>query len=199
MEMSDEISKSHSRRAMELLEDLTGGLIKKEDILSKYGAYRRINYARTDAIWEAFRSSVFGRYYHYPQNLNLPEYNEEKVLIERRRGDEVYERATISYPGATPAIFSLKIYETSPDERDSYYTYVVYKEQIYIDYEGSFDVIYVSRDHDKIYESFSPALEDGLETLIKSMVVYAIEKTVNDKPVLTKVNKGFWKDIKDIK
>jgi len=196
--MSKDITKEHSRRAMELLEDLTGGLIKKEDILSNYRAHRRINYTRTDAIWEAFRSSVFGRYYHYPQNL-LPEYNEEKVKVSRSRYEEVYERVTISYPDAIPAEFVLKIYETSPEERDSYYTYVVFKKQIYIDYEGSFDVVYASRENKQIYDKLSDAVEDGLETLVKNMVVYAIDKTVNDKPVLTTVNKGFWKDIKDIK
>jgi len=195
--MGEIISKDHSRRAMELLEDLTGGLIKKEDILSKYKVYREAHHDRPDAIWESFRSIVLDRYDHYLGDL--PEYNEEKVRIIKRLGEEVYERITISYPDAIPAEFVLTIYETSPEERDSYYTYVVFKKQIYIDYEGSFDVVYASRENKQIYDKLSDAVEDGLYALTKIMVAYAIDKTVHDKPKLTTVNKGFWKDIKDIK
>jgi len=179
--MSERISKDHSRRVMEMLEDLTGGLITKEDILFKYEMYRRINFSRTNALWEAFRIIIFTRYtntasYLNPVFLGLKDYNGETLKIMRRSTNEnVYRKVAISYPDATPAQFTLEVYEVKPEFGDSYYYYLLFiKEEDNIE-----RVRYDSELDNKIYKSLSETVDDGLETLVESMVVYALDKTAH--------------------
>jgi len=171
--MGENISKEHSRRAMKMLEDLTGGLITKEDILFFYKTYRRRGYSRTNALWEAFEANVFKRY----QQSSMPKFEVPKMGYKEYKellGDYYHDFrvATISYPEASPVKFILEVYEMSPDI-DRHYIY-----SLYVKEGDNLRVLYNGVYGEK-YNSELEAFHKGLEGLVESMVVYALEKTAH--------------------
>jgi len=158
-----------------MLEDLTGGIITKEDILFRYEALRKKKYkhSRTNALWEAFAMNVART--HQAHLLSMEVFNYNSVKVNSPYPDvDIYRRATISYPDAKPVEFVLEVYFVEPEKDNGYFTYAIY--------DGNFRdenrrIIYSSVENDKTYSVMEVAIADGLDTLVETLVVYALEKT----------------------
>jgi len=182
--MGEKISKEHARRAMEMLEDLTGGLITKEDILFRYEELRKKKYkhSRTNALWEAFSMNVARTYQHH--QLSIEVLNYDSIAVDSPYPDiDIYRRAKISFPNAKPVEFVLEVYSIYKEDEDPYFTYAIYKVN-----NNNRSILYSSADHGETYGEIEIAIMDGLDTLVETMVVYALENTAHkeDPDVLFK-------------
>jgi hypothetical protein len=170
------ISEEHARKAMEMLEKLTGGLIIKKDILFRYEQYRKKEYSRMNVLWEAFGEIVFQRY-QYSRSMSLPEFDFNSVIVERVRFIDIYRKVVVSYPKAKPVKFALEVYLVEPSHGGGDFNYKVFVRNYN---KKDRRIIYSSIDDDRqAYSERKGALVEGLKILIESMVVYALDKTAH--------------------
>jgi len=161
--MSEIISKEHVRRAMGMLENLTGGMIKKEDILRKYKQLRKKKYTRMDALWESFSQLA----YNVP--LSIHETDSVKVS-DPIYEEEIYRDLAISYPSAKPVKYVLEIYRRkNPSYED--FNYSIYE-------DGKEDR---KRYSWSSYETEEDAVREGLKAFVQNLIEYAIMSTAKMK------------------
>jgi len=169
--MGEIISKDHVRKSMSMLENLTGGMIKKEDILREYKRLRKKKYNRMDALWKSFSHLVY--------NTPLSMYNTDLIKVsDPIYEEEIYRDLSISYSNAKPVKYVLEIYwRKQPSYEDFFYS-------IYED--GREDKKNYSWNS---YETEEDAIRDGLKAFAQKLLEYAIMSTakMKDSDVLFKV------------
>lgn len=161
--MGEIISKEHVRRAMGMLENLTGGMIKKEDILREYKRLRKKKYTRMDALWESFS--------HFAYNVPLSIHNTDSVKVsDPIYEEEIYKDLAISYPNAKPVKYVLAIYwRKNPSYED--FSYSIYEDGK----ENSKSYSWVS------YETEEDAVREGLKDFVQNLLEYAVMGTAKMK------------------
>jgi len=185
--MSEKISKEHARRAIKVLESLTGGIIRAESILKEYEYFRKEEKLdRILSLDQALIGLIDDRFYirneeRYDYERNLPYYiyyGENNKIISSNYSDR-YRVASISFPNAYPVKFILEIGKfVDKDDNVIRYDYAVLMRE-----PGSDDSILLSHGGtgQVKLDSLEEALRSGFMDLVSEMISYAIQVTESSK------------------